>query len=170
MRRNLLLAGLALAAVIVVWFVARGVHGGSAATTGRPRTPATAVAPLGAPASTSAAGAGLGAGPAGAAQPQGPVPAAVPDANAAGGGPGADERQDAKIARGLASNPEGGVLVQSTPPASVAGALRLQPGDVILTVDGVRISTPAEFVRLYREQGMPTELTIVRDGRELHLH
>ena len=104
------------------------------------------------------------------AQPQGPVPAAVPDANAAGGGPGADERQDAKIARGLASNPEGGVLVQSTPPASVAGALRLQPGDVILTVDGVRVSTPAEFVRLYREQGMPTELTIVRDGRELHLH
>jgi S1-C subfamily serine protease len=81
-----------------------------------------------------------------------------------------DERQDAKIARGLASSAEGGLLVASAPPASVAAALRLQPGDVILTVNGSAVSTPADFVRIYREQGMPSELTIMRAGREMHVH
>jgi hypothetical protein len=84
--------------------------------------------------------------------------------------PPADARQLAKIAHGLRPNPAGGILVEATPPGSVVGQLRLQPGDVILSVDGVPATTPQQFALNYREQGLPRQLTILRNGTEFHLH
>jgi hypothetical protein len=84
--------------------------------------------------------------------------------------PPVDVRQLAKIAHGMRPNPAGGILVEATPPGSVVGQLRLQPGDVILSVDGVAATSPEQFARTYREQGLPRELTILRNGTEFHLH
>jgi hypothetical protein len=30
------------------------------------------------------------------------------------------------------------------------------------------VASPEEFARLYREQGLPSELTLLRGGREIH--
>ncbi len=83
----------------------------------------------------------------------------------------ADRRQDGKIARGLAALPDGsGILVVDTPSASPAKELHLQRGDVITAINGEQATGPADFVRIYRAQGLPTQLTVMREGRELHLH
>jgi S1-C subfamily serine protease len=82
----------------------------------------------------------------------------------------ADQRQLAKITRGMSAAAAGGILVTATPPGSVTGQLRLREGDVIVAVNGEAISTPEDFARIYREQGAPRQLTIVRDGREIHRH
>jgi hypothetical protein len=82
----------------------------------------------------------------------------------------ADQRQLAKITRGMSVAAGGGVLVTETPPGSVTGQLRLRAGDVILAVNGEAISTPDQFARIYRDQGLPRQLTLVRDGREIHRH
>ncbi|HEX4387013.1 MAG TPA: PDZ domain-containing protein [Steroidobacteraceae bacterium] len=169
MARYLLIIALAVA-LLAAWFLLRGERG---------EVPAPPV-PLASPAATAPAPAPAGVpavAPTGSTSPL-PAPAApeegaaaaLPPVGAASASSGVDERQNAKIARGLASNSEGGLVVQSAPPASVVQALRLQPGDVIVTVDGAHVSVPEDFVRLYRAHGMPTELTIVRDGREVHLH
>ncbi|HTD31844.1 MAG TPA: hypothetical protein VK650_09850 [Steroidobacteraceae bacterium] len=101
------------------------------------------------------------------------VPANVPDAEQPPQEqalPPADARQLAKIAHGMRANPAGGILVEATPPGSVVGQLRLLPGDVILSVDGVPATTPEQFALNYREQGLPRQLTILRNGTEFHLH
>ena len=82
----------------------------------------------------------------------------------------ADQRQAAKIARGLSANPGGGILVEGAPPGSVAGQLSLQVGDIIISVNGDAVSSPEQFARIYREQGLPRQLTILRDGKEVHRH
>jgi S1-C subfamily serine protease len=81
-----------------------------------------------------------------------------------------DQLQAAKVVRGMSPSPGGGVLVDSTPPGSVAGQLHLQAGDVIVSVNGQPVSSTEEFARIYREQGLPRQLTIMRGGRELHRH
>ena len=99
------------------------------------------------------------------------APAEAPDASSPGA-PEADveRRQDAKIARGLSDGDTGGVLVLATPPGSVAGALHLQPGDLITAVHGQPLASTEQFVQLYRTEGLPTELTVQRGGREVHVH
>lgn len=92
-----------------------------------------------------------------------------PDAGTAPHAP-IDARQDAKIARGLRADPEGGLRVEDTPPGSVVEELRLLPGDVIVSVNGESVATPEDFVRIYRAQGRPTQMTVMREGRELHRH
>jgi type II secretory pathway component PulC len=82
----------------------------------------------------------------------------------------ADQRQLSKITRGMSVAAGAGVLVEATPPGSVTGQMRLRAGDVITAVNGAPITSPEEFARIYREQGLPRQLTIVRDGREIHLH
>ena len=76
------------------------------------------------------------------------VAAAEPADASAASAPEADveQRQDAKIARGLINGDSGGVLVVATPQGSVAGALHLQPGDLITAVDG----QPADIDRAIR--------------------
>lgn len=81
-----------------------------------------------------------------------------------------DQRQDVKIARGLSANAAGGIRVDAVPAGSPARQLRLEAGDVIVSVNGEPVASPAEFVRIYRAQGLPTQLTILRNGREFHLH
>jgi len=82
----------------------------------------------------------------------------------------ADQRQLAKITRGMSAAAGGGVVVTATPPGSVTGQLHLHEGDVIVAVNGEAVSSPEEFARIYREQGLPRQLTILRDGREIHRH
>jgi len=94
--------------------------------------------------------------------------AATAEGNFAAGD--ADQRQQAKITRGMSAAAGGGIVVTATPPGSVAGQLRLREGDVIVAVNGESVSTPEEFARIYREQGLPRQLTVVRDGREIHRH
>jgi hypothetical protein len=173
-RRLLLVATGIAAAALAAWLWLRQERAAVPPASVQPGVPA-AVPPASAPASgpasvTPSAGApapeGSGAGGA-------PDPSAPPEPGSSeptAPAMSVDERQDAKIARGLTGAAEGGLVVESAPPASVVGALRLQPGDVILTVNGASVATPADFVRLYREQGMPSELTILRAGREMHLH
>jgi S1-C subfamily serine protease len=81
-----------------------------------------------------------------------------------------DQRQDAKITRGLARNPEGGVLVQSTPPGSVASLLHVHVGDVIVSVNGGAVASPEEIAIIYREQGAPRQMTVIHNGIEMHRH
>jgi membrane-associated protease RseP (regulator of RpoE activity) len=107
---------------------------------------------------------------AGTAEGAGGTPAPEPALALSPGAAGADERQLVKIARGLTLGPDGTLRVSATPPGSVVGQLHLQPGDVIVTVNGQGVSTPEEFARLYHEQGPPTELTLLRDGQEIHRH
>jgi len=175
-RRWFLLGALVIAAAgLTAWLWLREERAGVAPATLQPGAPAAAPAPSAAGASVAAGAATssgaptpAGVGPGGAPEP--PAPEAPGSSEPTTPAMSVDERQDAKIARGLASTAEGGLLVESAPPASVVAALRLQPGDVILTVNGASVPTTADFVRLYREQGMPSELTIVRAGREMHLH
>jgi hypothetical protein len=175
--RRLLVRALVIGAVVLgIWLLLRAQREAA------PPAPSPAGTSVPAPAPTAGAHPTPPAVPAPGASAAPTTPPATPDSSDASAPPRAaatdvappatsvDERQDAKIARGLASNAEGGLIVASAPPASVAAALRLQPGDVILTVNGTTVSTPADFVRLYREQGMPSELTILRSGREMHLH
>ena len=169
MGRYLLII-LFVAAVLAAWLLLREERRTAPAAAVQPATTAV-TAPALAPAVPAAEPTGSAPPPplAPGAQEEGPA-APLPPGGGTSAPSGVDERQDAKIARGLSSNAAGGVLVQSAPPASVVQALRLQPGDVIVTVDGAHVSAPEDFVRLYRAHGMPTELTIVRDGHEVHLH
>lgn len=100
------------------------------------------------------------------------VPAADPAEASAANTPAPDveQRQDAKIARGLVNADSGGILVVATPEGSVAGALRLQPGDVITAVHGQPLTSTEQFIHLYRTEGLPTEMTVQRAGREVHVH
>ena len=81
-----------------------------------------------------------------------------------------EEQQIAKITRGLANNDGGGVRVVATPDGSPAQALRLRVGDVITSINGHTVASTDDFVRIYREQGLPTHMTIQRDGHEIHVH
>ena len=100
------------------------------------------------------------------------VPAAEPADVSAASTPAVDveQRQDAKIARGLVNADSGGVLVVATPEGSVAGALHLQPGDRITAVHGQPLTSTEQFVHLYRTEGLPAEMTVQRAGREVHVH
>ena len=134
-----------------------------------------AVAPPAAPGAP--ADVGAPAGPMGATQST-PAPVALPFSPAEPPVAGAtqvangstQERQDAKLTRGLKARPDGGILVEAVPPGSVAGQLRLQVGDAIITVNGEPVGSPEEFARMYQQQGLPRQLTIIRDGREMHRH
>jgi S1-C subfamily serine protease len=81
-----------------------------------------------------------------------------------------DQRQVAKITRGLTANPGGGVLVEAVPEGSIASQLRVEPGDVIVSVNGGAVTSPQEFARIYREQGLPRQMTVIHNGREMHHH
>jgi membrane-associated protease RseP (regulator of RpoE activity) len=105
-----------------------------------------------------------------------PTTPAAPAAEAADAsapsGPEADveRRQNAKIARGLTDGESGGVLVQAAPPGSVASALHLKPGDLITAVNGQPLTSTEQFIQLYRAEGLPNQLTVQREGREVHVH
>jgi membrane-associated protease RseP (regulator of RpoE activity) len=81
-----------------------------------------------------------------------------------------DQRQAAKITRGLAANPSGGILVETAPSGTVASQLRLEAGDVIVSVNGRPVRSPEEFARIYREQGLPRQMTVIHNGSETHHH
>lgn len=165
--RIIVLAAL-IAALLAAWFLLRPSHdsapGRADASLAAPMTPGSAAAPAPVPAQEAPS----------AAEPGSTTGATAPEGDAAVGPAAAlapvDERQNAKIARGLSVNPSGGLLVGETEPGTIAGQLRLKVGDVIVSVNGQPIASTDDFVRIYREQGTPTELTILRRGREMHLH
>ncbi|MBS0377842.1 MAG: PDZ domain-containing protein [Proteobacteria bacterium] len=157
----------ALIAVVALGAWYWRMHG--AAALAPPPTPAPQPPPAAAPGART---------PPAAALPPASLPGTVADPSAApateAAAPGAsdaDRRQDEKIARGLAALPDGsGILVVDTPPASPAAELHLQRGDVLTAINGEKAMGPEDFVRIYRAQGLPTQLTVMREGRELHLH
>jgi membrane-associated protease RseP (regulator of RpoE activity) len=159
-----------VAAALVTWLLLSRPARTPPAPANEARRPAVVSAPAGArrapedsPARAPAVNPGLAESPDSAPPPQAPLPLTP-------GAAGADERQLVKIARGLSVGPDGALRVSATPPGSVVGQLSLQPGDVIVTVNGRAVSTPEDFARLYHEQGPPTELTLLRDGQEIHRH
>jgi membrane-associated protease RseP (regulator of RpoE activity) len=160
----LLVAG---AGVLAWWLrssdtVAPLAAGGATGAVGAPAAGATSRG-------TDAAGA-TGALQSGSAALTMPFSPADPVAGATQVAKGTQERQVAKLTRGLAARPGGGVLVEAVLPGSVAGQLRLQVGDAIITVNGEPVGSPEAFARMYQEQGLPRQLTIIRDGREMHRH
>jgi S1-C subfamily serine protease len=161
--RIIVLAGL-VAAVLAGWLLLRSSHepvpGAGDAARATPVQPG-GVAAVPAPAASAAGQAGAAA--AAPAQADAAVNPAAPLAPV-------DQRQNMKIARGLSPSSSGGLLVGDTDPGTIAGQLRLKVGDVIVSVNGQTITSTDDFVRIYREQGTPTELTILRRGREMHLH
>jgi type II secretory pathway component PulC len=158
----LALTGLVIAMTVATWYLLRPVPYVAQArvfteTAPKPDTSPVAsspASPAGTP-STEAPAAGQSAAP----------PAADPAALAA-----ADQHQSGKIARGLSEHGGSGLLVSAAPPGSLTEQLRLQPGDIVVTVNGEPVSSIEDFVRIYRVQGTPTQLTILRNGREIHLH
>ena len=80
----------------------------------------------------------------------------------------AEQRQITKITRGMRSDPAGGVRVEETPPGSVANQMHLQPGDLLISVNNETVSSPEDFARIYRAEGIPGEFVVMRNGRELH--
>lgn len=80
------------------------------------------------------------------------------------------QSQLAKVARGLSAGTQGGVLVSQVLASSVARMVGLQPGDLIMAVNGQPINSPAEFAQLYEQDGMPRQIDAVRNGRAIHLH
>ncbi len=79
-----------------------------------------------------------------------------------------ERRQSAKITRGMSSNPQGGIRIDAALPGSVAGQMNLLPGDVLVAVNGTPVSSPEEFARIYRTQGIQGEFVVIRGGREIH--
>jgi membrane-associated protease RseP (regulator of RpoE activity) len=155
-----LIAGLIVTAGVVTWLVLpvyeRPAAGGAATTI----SGSAIIAPPTATRTT----------PAAASAPATVSPKAV---SARGEGVGTieqDQRQVAKVTRGLSANPGGGILVESIPPGSVASQLRVQAGDVIVSINGNAVTSPEEFARIYREQGLPRQMTVIHNGREMHRH
>jgi len=157
-----LIAGLIVTAGVVTWWVLpvyeRPAAPGAAATTPR----SAIIAPLAATRTTPAAAAAAAAAP-------------VSSRAVSARGEGVDtieqdQRQVAKVTRGLTANPDGGILVESIPPGSVASQLRVQAGDVIVSINGDVVTSPKEFARIYREQGLPRQMTVIHNGREMHRH
>ncbi|MBS0581154.1 MAG: PDZ domain-containing protein [Proteobacteria bacterium] len=154
-RQILVLAGLIIGAALITWDLRRPPAPRPAPV---PAAPAAGTTPLPAPARA----------------PDGGTPRAEPAPPPAPPDPAtlaaADARQDFKIARGLGEQGGSGVVVNASPPGSLTEQLRLQPGDIVLSVNGEPVATVADFVHIYRTEGLPTELTIRRKGREIHLH
>jgi membrane-associated protease RseP (regulator of RpoE activity) len=168
--RRYLWFGMLVAAALIMWLLLSRAGRAPPAPADAAHHPAVAAA---GPPSTRAPDASQPGGPAtnaGAAEGAGSTPAHEAALALSPGAAGADERQQVKIARGLTLGPDGTLRVSATPPGSVVGQLHLQPGDVIVTVNGQEVSTPEDFARLYHEQGPPTELTLLRDGQEIHRH
>jgi S1-C subfamily serine protease len=80
------------------------------------------------------------------------------------------QHQDEKISAGLRPGTTAGLLVTDVPSGSVVQQLALSPGDVILSMNGRKMSSIADFAETYREHGLPVPVEIERDGRILHRH
>jgi len=80
------------------------------------------------------------------------------------------QRSAAGLTRGLSAHAGRGVTVDEAPPGSAARDLGLERGDVIISVNGKPINSPAEFAQVYATQGKPRQLEAVRDGQAVHRH
>jgi hypothetical protein len=167
--RSYLWFGMLVAAALVVWLLLTRAGRPPSAPAAAANRALAAAGPQAARAPQAPAPPGALATRAGTAE-AGSTPAPEAPQALSPGAAGADERQLVKIARGLTLGPDGTLRVSATPPGSVVGQLHLQPGDVIVTVNGRAVSTPEDFARRYHEEGLPTELTLLRDGQEIHRH
>jgi Do/DeqQ family serine protease len=80
-----------------------------------------------------------------------------------------------ETAQGLGLDRPGGALIRRVHPAGPAAEARLEPGDVIIAIDGHAVSDPQEVIYRLTTRGIgnAARLTIVRQGRhttvEVHL-
>ena len=64
------------------------------------------------------------------------------------------------------ANPDLGLVVQSVLPGTLAAALRVQPGDVLLELNGARLSAADDVKRALAERAAGEEVRLrVRDRR-----
>jgi Do/DeqQ family serine protease len=75
---------------------------------------------------------------------------------------------DADIAASLGLNRPGGILVSALHPSSPFAQAGLRPGDVILTVDGQPVNTPAEMVFRMSVAGLgkAAQVTFLHEGEQ----
>ena len=81
-----------------------------------------------------------------------------------------DPKQLGNLGR-VNANPGGGVLVEEVPGGSLAEKLGLQSGDVVRTVNGNPINSPADLGRVYQQIGQTGQVRVegARGGRPLNL-
>jgi S1-C subfamily serine protease len=60
---------------------------------------------------------------------------------------------------------EGGLEVVDIEPGSLADQMRLQPGDVLRSIDGSSIADPADVARALAKAGNALTVEILRDGK-----
>lgn len=74
---------------------------------------------------------------------------------------------DADLAQTFGLSEPTGALVSSVEPNSAASKAKLQPGDVVLSVDGVKVADSADLPRIIGEKrpGTQIRMEIWRDGR-----
>jgi general secretion pathway protein C len=81
-----------------------------------------------------------------------------------------DPRQVANLGR-VSAQEGGGVVVDEVPPGSLAERLGLQQGDVIRSVNGKALASPADFAQIYQQQGQSQiKVEGIRGGRPLNLN
>jgi general secretion pathway protein C len=81
-----------------------------------------------------------------------------------------DPRQVANLGR-VSPQQGGGVVVDEVPPGSLAERLGLQQGDVIRSVNGKPLASPADFAQIYQQQGQSQiKVEGIRGGRPLNLN
>jgi len=82
-----------------------------------------------------------------------------------------DTKQMANLGR-VAPSPGGGVMIEDLPPSSLAEKMGLQIGDVIRTVNGNAVNSPADLARLYQQLGQTAQVRIegTRGGHPLNLN
>ena len=62
-------------------------------------------------------------------------------------------------------------MVDEVPPGSLAERLGLQQGDVIRSVNGKPLASPADFAQIYQQQGQSQiKVEGIRGGRPLNLN
>jgi membrane-associated protease RseP (regulator of RpoE activity) len=102
-----------------------------------------------------------------------PGSATQPSGGSVGGAavsPEQQQRQGTKLSRGLSAHTGGGITVDEAPLGTVTQELGLEPGDVIVSVNGTPMNSPGDFARIYLEQGRPRQIEAIRDGRPFHRH
>jgi len=81
---------------------------------------------------------------------------------------GASRRERAALGVTMRDDPEGGVLVSGLYPGGPAEEAGLRQGDIILRVDGRRVSAERDLVRYVQEQqpGQDVQVQVERNGRD----
>jgi S1-C subfamily serine protease len=79
--------------------------------------------------------------------------------------------QAAPPAQSIVSSSSQGVVIQMVPPGSILASLGLQPGDIVQSVNGERVTSEADVARILQQRGMQGSFTaeVQRGGTTIPL-